>query len=304
MRQDTLVSLKEAVARVEHDGAMFQPRAEVVLAQGPKDVADLPAAWAAQNAAGLARSAPRVKDALGPLGASAAVEPTGARDACGKAGHLTSATEAPEPAGVQALRAGAVDDVPKPVADEELAHAPHPARHQGPDDLTDRPGVRRAEYRLTMESDPASIPRVLSWLLNTTAAPLSATQRLHLRGALHELLLNAVEHGNLEMFDQKKQQALEQDGYDTLLGQRLTQSRLKARQVTIHVRYETGPTRLIYRIADEGNGFQWRRFLAQSPDAGPTTELSGRGIFLARSFFPSLTYNDRGNEVTITVPLS
>jgi len=32
-------------------------------------------------------------------------------------------------------------------------------------------------------------------------------------------------------------------------------------------------------------------------------DANGRGIFLARSFFPDLRYNEAGNEVTVRVPL-
>lgn len=90
---------------------------------------------------------------------------------------------------------------------------------------------------------------------------------------------------------------------EAVLRQRLTDARLKDRWVAIHVLDEPDVPRLTYRISDDGNGFLWRRFLTPSPDAGPAAALSGRGIFLARAFFPSLTYNDRGNAVTITVPL-
>jgi response regulator RpfG family c-di-GMP phosphodiesterase len=216
---------------------------------------------------------------------------------------IVMAQDASELAVVHALRAGAVDYLHKPVAEEELAHALERARHLLPGDLADIPGVIRSEYSLTMNSDPVHIPRVISWLIKTTASTLPETQRLHLRGSLQELLINAVEHGNLEIFYQEKQKALAEDGYEKLLGQRLAQSRLKGRQVTIHVLYDKGSKSLAYRITDEGKGFKWRTILNRSQDVCNSEDANGRGIFLARSFFPSLAYNDRGNEVTITVSL-
>jgi len=217
---------------------------------------------------------------------------------------IVMGTDAPARAVVQALRAGAVDYLHKPVAEAALAQALHRARIRVPRALADLPGVHRAEYRVTMESDPAHIPRVLSWLMQTTAAPLPDLQRLHLRGALQELLLNAVEHGNLEIFYQKKHQALMQDQYEALLRQRMNRPHLKARQVTIQVVYEKEAQKLTYRIADEGTGFNWRRRLQRAQEARGAEEANGRGIFLARAFFPSLTYNTQGNAVTITVPFS
>jgi len=41
----------------------------------------------------------------------------------------------------------------------------------------------------------------------------------------------------------------------------------------------------------------------QHQEACPTGDASGRGIFLTRSFFPDITYNEKGNEVRFTVPL-
>jgi len=64
------------------------------------------------------------------------------------------------------------------------------------------------------------------------------------------------------------------------------------------------PTVSVYRVADEGARFNWHDMLERSPDACNGKDSSGRGIFLARSLFPNLTYNDLGNEVMITVPLN
>lgn len=216
---------------------------------------------------------------------------------------IVMASDAPESVIVQALRAGAIDYLHKPIAEEELAHALYRARHLLPGDLADLSGVRRSECRLAVDSDPAHIPGILSWLMKTTASTLPDTQRLHLRGALQELLMNAVEHGNLEIAYHEKQQALAKGEYESLLQERLAQPTIRGRQVTVHVLYEREAKRVGYRITDEGAGFPWRGLLHQSEDAIGTEGGSGRGIFLTRSLFPSLTYNERGNEATITVPL-
>jgi anti-sigma regulatory factor (Ser/Thr protein kinase) len=145
---------------------------------------------------------------------------------------------------------------------------------------------------------------VISWLVKTTASTLTPIRRLHLRGALQELLFNAVEHGNLEIHYQEKQKALMEGRYEQLLAHRLAQARLKNRRVIIHVLHDKDANSLVYRITDEGKGFKWRSLLMRSQEVCASEDTNGRGIFLARSFFPCLTYNERGNEVTITVPLA
>lgn len=217
---------------------------------------------------------------------------------------IVMARDAPESVVVQALREGAVDYLHKPIDEEGLAHALYRARNLLPGNLADLSGVCRSEHCLIVDSDPAHVPGVISWLMKTTASMLSDIQQLRLRGALQELLINAVEHGNLEIPYQEKEQALAKGEYKALLAQRLSRSRLKNRQVVIHAFYEKEARSLHYHITDEGAGFQWRSILTQSQDVSRTEAMNGRGIYLARSLFPDLSYNDPGNEVTLAIPLS
>ena len=217
---------------------------------------------------------------------------------------IVMAREAPELMIVQALRIGATDYLHKPVTEEELAYALQRARNLLPGDIADIPGLSQSEYRLTVDSDPAHIPEVISWLIKTTALNLPPIRRLHLRGALQELLFNAVEHGNLEIDYREKQEALTESRYEELLARRLAQARLRDRRVIIHVLYDKKANNLMYRITDEGKGFKWRNLLTRSDEVCESEDVNGRGICLARSFFPSLAYNERGNEVTITVSLA
>ena len=217
---------------------------------------------------------------------------------------IVMAGDASEAVVVRALRAGAIDYLHKPIAEDELAHALYRACAMHPGNLADLSGVCRSEHRLIVDSDPAHIRGVISWLIKTTAVTLSEVRRLHLRGALQELLINAAEHGNLEISYGEKQQALAEGRYEILLEQRLAQPQLRTRKIVIHVLYEKEAKSLVYRIADEGTGFNWRDILDRSPDVSDGKEASGRGMFLARSLFPNLAYNDFGNEVMITVPLS
>lgn len=216
---------------------------------------------------------------------------------------IVMGNSAPEPLIVEALRGGAVDYLHKPVVEEELAAVLQHAKDLLPCHPMAVPGVRRFDYELTVESDPAHIPDIISWLLKMTASALPPVRRIQIQGALHELLFNAVEHGNLEIQEQEKQEAMATERYDQLLAERLAQPRLRERQVTIRVCLDRSENRLVYRITDEGKGFPWRTMLTRSQELYESESASGRGIFLTRTFFPSLTYNERGNEVTVTVSL-
>lgn len=216
---------------------------------------------------------------------------------------IVMGTHRSEQAALHALRAGAVDYLQKPIGVEELAHALQRARYLLPADMADTPGLMRSNYELTVDSDPRHIPGIVSWLLRATAGALSDITQLHLRGALQELLLNAVEHGNLEISSPIKRQALDQNRLSQLVQERLAQPRLAQRTVSIHVHCDRQAGLLEYRITDQGKGFQWKTLLHHRTSPCNPEDASGRGIFLARSFFPNLRYNDRGNEVTVQIPI-
>jgi len=164
--------------------------------------------------------------------------------------------------------------------------------------------VRNSECRLILESDLAYLPGSIDWLMNVTASMLPNIRKLHLRSILYELLSNAMEHGNLEIGYQEKQWALAQGRYEDVLRQRLADPRLNTRRITVHVRYEKDGESLNYRIADEGGGFPWQRYMQCYDKVGRLTGANGRGIFIVRSLCAELTYNEPGNEVVITITAS
>jgi two-component system, cell cycle response regulator len=132
---------------------------------------------------------------------------------------------------------------------------------------------------------------------------LMESRQLHLRAALQELVMNAIEHGCLELRYHDKIDAMAQDQYDEVIQQRRSEAHFRDRRVTIRATYDKRQQVLTYRIADEGKGFNWKSRMKSGLDVCPTGDASGRGIFLARSFFPDITYNDKGNEVMFTVSL-
>ncbi len=128
-------------------------------------------------------------------------------------------------------------------------------------------------------------------------------QRLQLRTTLIELIVNAVEHGSLEIFYQEKHEALEQDQYDSLIAQRRRDPQFALRRVLVRACCDKVARCIRYTITDEGSGFGWNGFLARSDESCDSRDANGRGVFLAKAFFPGLTYNERGTEVTFSVPL-
>ncbi len=118
---------------------------------------------------------------------------------------------------------------------------------------------------------------------------------------LLELLLNAVEHGNLELGYAGKSAALATEEWREELERRLNDPRYRDRVAEVWVRTEG--ERLIYRIKDQGAGFDWVRYLDIDPER--LFDSHGRGIAMARHLaFESLEYLGNGNEVEAVVTCS
>ncbi len=110
---------------------------------------------------------------------------------------------------------------------------------------------------------------------------------------LGELLMNAVEHGNLSIGYQQKTEWLTAGIWRAEIN-RLQQSPLHAHKTATATiaRKEQG---MYVVIEDEGEGFEWRSYLMIDP--ARASDNHGRGIAQANALsFDKLTYNAKGNQ--------
>lgn len=111
---------------------------------------------------------------------------------------------------------------------------------------------------------------------------------------IHELLLNALEHGNLGIGFKTKTRLLQEGAWQEEMMRRLNFPYNAWKRVTVHIE-EHGYWKK-FRIMDEGKGFNWQHYLSQQPNIRLP---HGRGLMIARGAgFNSLYYNAVGNEVT------
>lgn len=228
------------------------------------------------------------------------------REACKRSARtiaIATTDAGNERAILEAVRAGAADYLCKPAFQEDLGLVLDRALQRLPRTIEDVRGIEQLEYRLVIGTNPDDVESCVTWLVETTATGLPETQRLHLRTTLLELIVNAVEHGSLEILYHEKHEALSTDQFDALITERRRNPRFAKRRVIVRALYDKFRRRIRYAITDEGNGFTWNRFLTRSDQPCDNRNANGRGVFLAKAFFPDLTYNDRGTEVTFSVPL-
>jgi CheY-like chemotaxis protein len=111
---------------------------------------------------------------------------------------------------------------------------------------------------------------------------------------LNELLINAVEHGNLGItFAEKTKLVLEGRIFEEIERRlALPENQEKWGRLT----FETSVGQLCVRIKDEGEGFDWRPYLEIDPERA--TSPNGRGIATSRHLsFTAIEYIGCGNEV-------
>jgi len=112
---------------------------------------------------------------------------------------------------------------------------------------------------------------------------------------ISELLVNAVEHGNLAIDYEAKGGLIRDNSWDDEIARRLADPRYSVRKV--EVLFERREDACCIRITDDGDGFDWQRYLEIDP--ARATDNHGRGIAMARMLcFDTLVFNERGNQVT------
>jgi len=118
---------------------------------------------------------------------------------------------------------------------------------------------------------------------------------------LSDLMLNAVEHGNLGITYREKS-LLKWDGdWEAEIRRRLDMPPFRGRRATIKV--SRSVEAVSFCITDEGDGFDWHKFLDFDPERA--FDPNGRGIAMARlTSFSQLEYEGRGNIVTVSVSLA
>jgi CheY-like chemotaxis protein len=115
-----------------------------------------------------------------------------------------------------------------------------------------------------------------------------------------ELLINAVEHGNLEITYADKTRLMQERRMLAEVAERLERPEFSHR-IAVAV-LERDEHTLTLMVEDDGPGFDWTPYLQLSPERAFHTH--GRGIAMANALsFDELIYEGRGNRVTARVQL-
>jgi CheY-like chemotaxis protein len=150
--------------------------------------------------------------------------------------------------------------------------------------------LQTVEYRFSTLDDIALLVPVLAAFCPNPEA---------VAPGLSDLMVNAVEHGNLGVTYQEKAHLKWEGDWEGEILRRSALPEYRERFATIlFERVQSDAAR--FTISDQGEGFAWEKFLTFDPDRA--YDPNGRGIAMAKIMsFSSLEYQGKGNVVVATV---
>lgn len=118
---------------------------------------------------------------------------------------------------------------------------------------------------------------------------------------LNELIVNGVEHGNLQIGYEEKTKLQENDQWEEEIVRR--QISPEHAHKFVEVTFERHPDRIQLTVTDQGLGFDWSDYQEIKPER--LLESHGRGIAMAKALsFDYLEYVGSGNRVFCVVKLA
>lgn len=149
--------------------------------------------------------------------------------------------------------------------------------------------LRRAEFSFRTLQEARGLAL---WLADASLAPGRTVN------GYSEILINAVEHGNLGISYDEKSRLLNDGLWASEVEARLQRPEYSGRHV--HVLWEKTDSACTVTVADQGKGFDWQKYLEFSPER--VFDLHGRGIAMSKVMsFDGLEYMGNGNTVVTTV---
>ena len=121
--------------------------------------------------------------------------------------------------------------------------------------------------------------------------------------AFNEVLINAIEHGNLELpvnYFVENPGSEEKETVFDLKNERLKDSKYADKKIIINYRFHNDETAVT--IIDEGPGFDAASVVDYLvSDDTSKSEGCGRGLMLLKYAVDEIRFNEKGNEVTLII---
>ncbi len=154
-----------------------------------------------------------------------------------------------------------------------------------------------SDIEYVLENDDSMVPHLIGRLQEDLRclALCDDNELVQVATALDEALVNAIIHGNLEVSSELR--AIDDAApYQELIKQRKKQTPFSDRKVRVLVR--ASREEAVFVIRDEGPGFD-PSAIPDPTDPANLEKVSGRGLLLINAFMDHVSYNSKGNELTM-----
>ncbi len=201
---------------------------------------------------------------------------------------------------VNALRAGASNYIKKPIVFDELFKILDDIifnRENRKRFVIFREIVESEHKDIAIGNDVSRVWGAVNQILFNAQAVADPNSLEGMCIGLYELLINAIEHGNLGITFREKSDALQNNTYRELLESRMKRADSEGMVVRIESDYE--PSSITVEIRDQGEGFDLST-LPDLKDAEAILSDHGRGVLLATLFYDSVDYSEPGNCVKVS----
>jgi PAS domain-containing protein len=152
--------------------------------------------------------------------------------------------------------------------------------------------------RFDVESSLSAADRVCRRATAYLSRYTDEGEALFLASCLREIIVNAVEHGNLRIGFDEKSESMREGRYFELIQERRMDPRYRSLRVVVE--YSISASRATFRVTDEGSGFDHAKYSKGAGDSiDPELLEHGRGLFITLGAFDKVVFNEVGNQVTL-----
>jgi CheY-like chemotaxis protein len=200
---------------------------------------------------------------------------------------------------LQALQQGAASYVPKRNLSRDLLDTIENVLHAAAAEHDEERVLKcltESESSFVLDNDVSLVMPLVRHL----EQPLKSLKLCNANGllrtavSLREALVNAIEHGNLELSSDLRDR--DEKAYKKLREERRGQEPYRSRRIYVQATFT--PRQAAYVVRDEGPGFEVAA-LPDHKDPAALARTDHRGLFLIRTFMDQVTHNEKGNQVTM-----
>lgn len=155
-----------------------------------------------------------------------------------------------------------------------------------------------AVFEMTLLSASKVIAPAVHSICSLLTGFVEPRERMRVELALEEAIRNGFEHGNLGITFDEKTNTCDNGTFENLVAERSKAAQAAGKK--LYIKVVLNPRQFSCRVRDDGKGFDWRKYYQKDAQLPAPDILHGRGMVVINKLFDSVSFNDKGNEITLT----